>query len=244
MSVHIVRWPGAANTKKGICMTSALGKLFGWSSFRLLQQHMGQVAKCIAKMCEALDAFERESWAEVESAAEEISQLEHEADKIKDEIRSNLTRRLFLPIDRGRVLEILALQDSLADCAEDVAVLLTFKRLKILPDVADRFREFRDLNINAVNLVARIINQLDELVEAGFGGTIADKIRTMVRDVAYAEHQVDLIQRELLKDLFAHEKELSPGDLYLWMQLIHELASLSNGSENLANRTMSTLESK
>ena len=225
-------------------MTSALGKLFGWSPFRLLQQHMGQVATCVAKMSEALEAFERESWVDVESAAEEISRLEHKADKIKDEIRRNLTRRLFLPIDRGRVLEILALQDSLADHAEDVVVLLTIKRLKILPDVADRFREFRDLNIKAVNLAAKIINQLDELVETGFGGSTADKIRAMVHDVAYAEHEVDLIQRKLLKDFFARETQLSSGDLYLWMQLIHELASLSNGSENLAKRTMATLESK
>ena len=225
-------------------MTNALGKLFGWSPFRLLQQHMGQVATCVAKMCEALDAFERESWAEVDSAAEEISRMEHEADKIKDEIRGNLTRRLFLPIDRGRVLEILALQDSLADRAEDVAVLLTIKRLKILPSIADQFREFRDVNIKAVTLVAKIIDQFDELVETGFGGAAADKIRVMVHDVAYAEHEVDLIQRKLLRDLFALETDLSSGDLYLWMQLIRQLASLSNGSENLANRTLAILESK
>ncbi len=225
-------------------MTNALGKLFGWSPFRLLQQHMGQVATCVAKMCEALDAFERESWAEVDSAAEEISRMEHEADKIKDEIRGNLTRRLFLPIDRGRVLEILALQDSLADRAEDVAVLLTIKRLKILPSIADQFREFRDVNIKAVTLVAKIIDQFDELVATGFGGTTADKIRVMVHDVAYAEHEVDLIQRTLLRDLFALETDLSSGDLYLWMQLIRQLASLSNGSENLANRTLAILESK
>ncbi len=225
-------------------MTNALGKLFGWSPFRLLQQHMGQVSTCVAKMCEALDAFERESWAEVESAAEEISRLEHKADKIKDQIRGNLTRRLFLPIDRGRVLEILALQDTLADRAEDVAVLLTIKRLKILPGIADQFRKFRDMNIKAVTLVAKIIDQFDELVETGFGGTTADKIRVMVHDVAYAEHEVDLIQRKLLKDLLARETELSAGDLYLWMQLIRQLASLSNGSENLANRTLAILESK
>ena len=225
-------------------MTNALGKLFGWSPFRLLQQHMGQVATCVAKMREALDAFERESWADVESAAEEISRMEHVADKIKDEIRGNLTRRLFLPIDRGGVLEILALQDSLADRAEDVAVLLTIKRLKILPSIADQFREFRDVNIKAVNLVERIIDQFDELVETGFGGVAADKIRTMVHDVAYAEHEGDLIQRKLLKDFFALETELSSGDLYLWMQLIRQLASLSNGSENLANRTLAILESK
>ena len=118
--MRIVRGRAGALTRERHPMTNALGKLFGWSPFRLLQRHMGQVETCIAKMSEALEAFERESWADVESAAEEISRLEHEADKIKDEIRKNLSRRLFLPIDRGRVLEILALQDSLADRVQDL----------------------------------------------------------------------------------------------------------------------------
>ena len=55
---------------------------------------------------------------------------------------------------------------------------------------------------------------------------------------------MDIIQRDLLKKLFASETHLSHGELYLWTQLIHELASLSNGSENLANRILETLELK
>ena len=225
-------------------MTTAIGKLFGWSPFRLLQQHMGQVGKCLIKMCESLDAFERGSWDQVESLAENVSTLEHEADQIKDEIRHNLSRRMFLPVDRSRVLEILAIQDSLADRSEDVCVVLTIKQLKIPPRMADTFRTFRELNVKAVNLVASIVNELDELIESGFGGAEADKVRTRVREVALTEHEVDIIQRGLLKKLFASETDLSHGDLYLWMQLIHQLASLSNGSENLANRILATLELK
>ena len=225
-------------------MTTPIGKLFGWSPFRLLQQHMAQVGKCLVKMCESLEAIERGSSDELDSLAEDVSKLEHEADKIKDEIRRNLSRRMFLPVDRTRILEILAIQDSLADRAEDVCVLLTLKPLKIPPRAADSFREFRDLNIKAVNLVAAIVNELDELVESAFGGSEADKVRARVHDVAYAEHQVDVIQRTLLKQLLADDRELSPGDLYLLMQLIHELGSLSNASENLANRILATLELK
>ena len=92
--------------------------------------------------------------------------------------------------------------------------------------------------------MAAIVNELDELVESAFGGSEADKVRARVHDVAYAEHQVDVIQRTLLKQLLADDRELSPGDLYLLMQLIHELGSLSNASENLANRILATLELK
>ena len=225
-------------------MTTAIGQLFGWSPFRLLQQHMAQVGECLLKMCESLKAVERGSWDELDSLAEDVSKLEHQADKIKDEIRNKLSRRMFLPVDRTRVLEILAIQDSLADRSEDVCVLLTIKPLKIPERAIVSFREFRDLNIKAVHLVASIINELDELVESGFGGSEAEKVRARVRDVAYTEHQVDVIQRTLLKQLFASDTELASGDLYLLMQLIHELGSLSNGSENLANRILTMLELK
>ena len=225
-------------------MTATIGRLFGWSPFRLLQQHMAQVTRCVETMRESLDAFERGSWEDIEAFAEEVSKQEHQADKIKDEIRHNLSRRLFMPVDRGRVLEILGIQDTLADKAQDVCVVLTVKRLKILPAVADSFREFRELNVSAVNLVARIVNQLDELVESGFGGAEAEKVRTMVHDVALTEHKADVIQQAFLKELFTREAEFTQGELYLWMQLMHELASLSNQSENLANRIMSTLELK
>ena len=43
-------------------MTTAIGKLFGWSPFRFLQRHMGQVGKCLIKMCDSLDAFECGAW--------------------------------------------------------------------------------------------------------------------------------------------------------------------------------------
>ena len=40
---------------------STIGKLLGRSPFNLLQRHMEQVAKCVDKMDELLDAFDRET---------------------------------------------------------------------------------------------------------------------------------------------------------------------------------------
>ncbi|MDP6058916.1 MAG: DUF47 family protein, partial [Pirellulaceae bacterium] len=108
---------------------STIGKLLGRSPFNLLQRHMEQVAKCIAKMSELLDSFEAGDWELVETLATEVSRLEHEADQIKDDIRNQLLRRFFMPINRSHVLEILSIQDGLADAAENVAVLLTIKEI-------------------------------------------------------------------------------------------------------------------
>ena len=223
---------------------STLGKLLGRSPFGLLQRHMEQVAKCITKMGESLEAVEQQEWDQVETLAEEASRLEHEADQIKDEIRGRLLRRFFMPVDRAQLLEILSIQDNLADTAEDVSILLTIRQLKAPSDMVERFRKFRELNVVAFELARGIIGELDELMESGFGGAEAEKIRNLVRDVAYTEHQVDVLQRQLLKEVFSDERNLSAADMNMWLQLIKELAHLSNLSENLADRVQMTLSMK
>ena len=223
---------------------STIGKLLGRSPFSLLQRHMEQVAKCVAKMNELLSAFEVGDWELLETLATEVSRLEHEADQIKDDIRNQLLRRFFMPINRGHVLEILSIQDGLADAAEDVSVLLTIKQITIPPEMLDDFHRFRELNGNAFKLVQQIIDELDELLETGFGGAEAEKIRNLVRDVAYAEHQVDVLQMKLLRVIFSDAAALSAADMNMWIQLVKELASISNLAENLADRMQMTLDLK
>ncbi len=149
-----------------------------------------------------------------------------------------------MPIDRTQILEILAIQDNLADTAEDISVLLTFRQLARPAEVVTEFHKFRESNLGAFRLAEAIINDLDELLETGFGGAEAEKVRTVVHDIAYAEHQADLIQRDLLRKILSDEANLSAPDLHMWMQLVHRMARLSNLSENLADRVQMTLDLK
>ncbi len=221
---------------------STIGKLFGSSPFRPLQHHMDQVAKCVEKMGECLAALEQGQWDKMVALAEQASKLEHQADQIKDDIRSKLLRRFFMPINRGQVLEILSIQDEMADAAEDVAVLLTLKQLETPANVISDFREFHEMNSKAFGHARLIISELDELSETGFGGAEADKIRGIVHETAYAEHQCDVLQRQLLKGIFL--AELSAADLYIWTRLVEDLGGISNLAENLADRIEMTLNLK
>jgi predicted phosphate transport protein (TIGR00153 family) len=223
---------------------STIGKLLGKSPFGLLQRHMEQVAKCVAKMEESLAAFEQCNWDVVEPLAGQVSKLEHQADQIKEEIRNKLRRRFFMPVDRSQFLEILSIQDNMADTSEDIAVLLTFRRFTIPPEVISSFQEFRKSNMNAFRLAEAIINDLDELLETGFGGAEAEKVRTVVHDIAYAEHQADVLQRDLLKRILSDEANLPAADLHMWTELVRHLARISNLSENLADRVQMTLDLK
>jgi predicted phosphate transport protein (TIGR00153 family) len=223
---------------------STIGKLFGRSPFSQIQQHMDQVSKCISKMSEAIDVVKAGRFDDLDRISVEVSQLEHQADQIKDDIRGRLLKRVFMPIDRSEVLEILSLQDSLADTAEDVCKVLTLKPLPMPDDLKQDFDQFVEFNLQAFEIVANVIKQLDELIESGFGGMEAERIRGMAKDAAFAEHQADLIQMQLLKKIYAHDEDMTIGEFHLWMRFTRVLSQISNASENLVNRILKTLSLK
>ena len=218
--------------------------LFGHSPFAPLQAHMESVARCVHELFNLFDALEHSDSARLEQVAEEISRLEHEADRIKNDIRNHLPKSLFLPIDRGNLLEILSVQDRIADKVEDVAVLVTLIPLQILPIFQDEFKLFLRKNIETFEGAHAIIKEFHDLVESSFGGIEAEKVRAMVHQVAFNEHEVDLIQRQLLKKLFQGESDLTYITFHLWQRLLENIAAISNLSENLADRIRMTLELK
>lgn len=229
---------------KVFAMLNTILNLFGRSPFAPLQTHMDKVSSCVLMVPELFDALQKQDYPLVEKIAGKISEKEHEADLTKNDIRNHLPKTLFLPIDRSHLLEILTIQDRIADTAEDIAVLATLKPLVILEPFKQEFDEFLHKNIEAFKGVQMIINEINELLESSFGGIEAQKVRVMVDDVAFKEHEVDLVQRKLLKGLFQAETQMTYSTFDLWQRIFQATAAISNLSENLAYRVRMTLELK
>ena len=218
--------------------------LFGRSPFAPLQSHMDSVSLCVHKLYDVMEALEQKDYARQEKLSDEISELEHQADLIKNGIRNHLPKSVFLPIDRASLMEILSIQDRIADKAQDVAVTVTLKNLELLPIFKEEFKLFLKKNIETFQEARLIVKELHELVESSFGGIEAENVRAMVDLVAFREHEVDLLQRELLKKLLSAEDQLTYVTFSQWQRLFECIASISNLSENLANRVRTTLELK
>ena len=227
-----------------MALMRTIAKLFGQSPFGPLQDHMQRVSDCVEKAIEALTAFQAGEYDKLDGLAKESSDLEHAADQVKHDIQNHLPKSLFLPVDRSRLLEILSIQDSIADKAENLGIALTLKRLELPEVLRELFSRLINTNIKAFRNVLRIINELDELVQTSFGGAEAENVKDMVDDVAHLEYEADLIQRDLLKALFAAEQQFTVGSFYQWTKLISHVSELSNLSERLANRVRTTLELK
>jgi predicted phosphate transport protein (TIGR00153 family) len=205
---------------------------------------MEEVTECVNLLNDLFDALLKKDFDKLEQIAEKISKQEHKADLTKNDIRNHLPKSLFMPIDRGSLLEILSLQDTIADKAEDVAVITTLKRIEMPKSLVPDFKEFLAKNIETFHGARKIIKEMHELLESSFVGVEAEKVRQMVHHVSTLEHETDLVQRKVLKSLLMAENEMSYTTFYLLQKILEALGSISNLSENLALRVRMTLELK
>ena len=171
-------------------MLGTILNLFGRSPFAPLQSHMEKASACVHLLADLFQALEKRDYTALEQIATQIGQLEHQADLTKNDIRTHLPKSLFLPIDRSHLLEILSIQDQIADKAEDIAVLATIKPIELLPVFKKEFKDFLNKNIDAFDSALRIIKEMHELLESSFGGPEAEKVRSMVDEVSFKEHEV------------------------------------------------------
>ncbi len=218
--------------------------VFGRSPFVPLQMHMEKVVECVAQVPIIISAYRKGDSKEVESIAEKVSKLEHKADLIKHDIRNSLPRGLFMPVDRSKLLKILSLQDGIANRAEDMAVLLTFKQAKTFAGFDAAFDTFTEKCLETFNLSRNIIELLDELLESGFGGLEANRVNELIDQVALKEHEADVSQKELVRLLLAHEDSISYGDFFLWTRVIQQISGIADRSDKLAATIRNTLESR
>ena len=221
----------------------SIAKVFGRSPFIPLQMHMEKVAQCVALVQEVFEPYRNGDMDRVGQMAEEISSLEHEADHLKHEIRNNLPRGLFLPVARANLLRILSTQDSISNHAENIGVILTFKQARVFDGFNAEFDIFLAKGMETFGLARAIVDELDELLETGFGGVEANTVRALVDKVALKEHETDVCQHGLVRDLLAHEDDISYGDFFLWTRIIRQISTIADKSESLAVEVRTTLES-
>jgi len=221
-----------------------IARLFGKSPFAPLQTHMNKVASCIEKLTTLMKALPSGDMGQIEKLVKELSELEHEADLTKNDIRNHLPNSIFLPIDRSQFLEILAVQDSIADQAEEVGLLLTLHPLANFTEFSASLNEHFDRTLEVFQSTLRIMHEIEELLESSFGGIEAERVKAMVEETSFKEHRASLAKHAVMKQLFAKGDQMPAAAFYLWLHLLKGIGNVANASERLANRIRMILELK
>jgi hypothetical protein len=150
--------------------TNPFANLFGKSPFSALQGHMRVVLECVQQMPVLFEALAKGDQNEVVAVKDVIFEKEAEADIIKNELRNRLPKSLFMPVDRRDLLEVLQMQDSIADTAQDIAGLLVERPMELPEFMQEPMLALTQRCVDVCEMSAEIIGELDELLAMGFRG--------------------------------------------------------------------------
>jgi len=216
--------------------TPIIASLLGNSPLKPLQGHMRVVAECAREVPAMFDALVAGDQAGVAAQKDAIFKLENDADKIKNELRAHLPKSLFMPVDRRDLLDVLQMQDSIADTAQDIAGLLVERSMEVPEALKEPLVKLVRRCVDTCEQATTIIETLDELLEMGFRGREATRVEEMMEVLNSLEDETDIMGLELTRTLFEHEDEISPVSVMMWYRLIEWIGDLADYSEKVGDR--------
>jgi len=211
-------------------MANLLANVFGSSPVQPLEKHMEVAYSCAKKLRPLFEAVIANDWDKALEVRSEIEALEHEADNMKKEIRLNMPKSLFMPVPREDLLELVLVQDKIANRTKDVSGVIIGRRMQIPEAIADKFVEFVSRNVDAAKQARKSVRELDELFTAGFKGAEVALLSDMIEKLDQIETHTDEQQTVLRSALYEIEKSLDPIDavfLYEVIQLTGEIADMA-----------------
>lgn len=210
--------------------------IFGSSPVSPLQEHMSKVYACASELIPLFNAVINEDWDEVVKCQQLISSLEQEADVLKKELRLNLPKGLFMPVSRQDLLEVLLMQDKIANKSKDIAGTIVGRHM-ILPEIIQEdYIRFVTRCVTACKQARKAINEFDELVETGFSGQEIQIVTEMITKLDSIESDTDNLQADIRRKLFAIENELPPIEVVFLYKIIEATGDVADRAQNVGSR--------
>ena len=213
-----------------------ISSLFGKSPIKPLQKHMKQVHSCLKDFGVFAKSANAQDWDKATILAVSINNKEEKADKLKKKLRMNLPSTFMMPFSRRDLLDVLLIQDSIANITKDLAGLMMTRHMVFPSELAQDFIELANLCIKTSNAALKAINELDELLETAFSSRERKLVAEMIANVNKFEHQTDEVQSEIRNKLFALESSLPPVDVMFYYRAIEWLGETADAAQKVGSR--------
>ncbi|MDQ6972516.1 MAG: TIGR00153 family protein [Mariprofundaceae bacterium] len=215
---------------------SSITSLFAGSPVKPLQKHMEKVCECADHLRPFFQAAQDKDYAACKRIHKTIAKLEGAADDIKLDLRSHLPNSLFMPMPREQILDIVRLQDKIANIAQDISGIMTGRKTELPEPVAELFITFVGRSVDAAHQAKHAINELDELVETGFRGRQLDTVQAMIDALESIESETDKLERKLRHAMFKIENEYPPLDMMFLYRMIDWIGKLADVADQVGSR--------
>lgn len=217
-------------------MGSFISDMLGRSPVEPLQAHIKTAYDAAVLLPELFQAANLNDWVKVDEITEQIKQLENEADDQKNDIRSNLPKSLFMPVPRQDLLELVLVQDKVANISKQIAGMVRLRKLQIPHSLAEDFIAFVERCVDAAKKAKQSVNELDELYETGFRGAEVKVVEKLISKLDKIETETDNMQTDLQESVFMMETELPPVEAMFLYKVIDMVGDVADQAERIGRR--------
>ena len=213
--------------------------VFGYSPFDALHRHAELCGQAVVKLKEQFEAYREGDFEKVEQLEKEIDNLEYQADLLKQEIRTHVTKSLMLPVDRQDLLNFLKPQDSIIDYCEHTTHMITYRRMSIPEEMWSDLMELLEKVKETVMKYEELVDHVAKLIATSFTKREVQDAMEHVPQVEELEHQCDKVQIRLHRKIYNAES-MNLLDILLLRELVIQLGEIANNTARAANafRTM------
>ncbi|WP_462169302.1 TIGR00153 family protein [Pseudoalteromonas lipolytica] len=216
--------------------TNAFLGVFAKSPIKPMEDYIKKVHQASKALIPFFNHVFKEEWKEAEEIRLNIRNLEREADDMKRNIRLQLPRGLFMPVERTDLLELVTQQDKIANKAKDIAGRVIGREMTIPVEIQEDFLAYVTRCVDATKQASKAINELDELLETGFKGREVTLVEKMLVELDAIEQDTDDMQIKIRRQLRAVENELNPIDVMFLYKIIEWVGDLADIAERVGSR--------
>lgn len=216
--------------------TNPFSNLFAQSPIRPIQEHIKIAHKCAQQLLPFIQATIEDDWDKATEIHQNISDLEHQADDAKTNLRANLPNSLMMPVDRSDLLVMVSVQDEIANYSKDVAGIMMGRKMKIPEEIRPTMMRFVQTAAETSAQAVKAVDEMDELLELGFKGKILDVVAKLIEELNRLEHENDELQIQVRAELFRIENSLAPVDVMFLYKIIEWIGELADSAQSAGGK--------
>lgn len=220
---------------------SPILQMFARSPFKPMQEHIAKAQACAEQLLPFFESVIADDWDEARKIQHTIAILEGEADAMKKDVRQHLPNSIFLPVPRTDLLELLRMQDKIANRAKDISGIMLGREMPVPAEIQGTMLEFVRSALATSAQALEALEELDELVSTGFRGREVDVVERMLIELDNLEHKNDELERLIRSQLFAIEKQLHPIDAMFLYKVITWIGDLADRAQQVGSRLQQLL---
>jgi len=205
------------------------------SPFGQLLEHMEKIKECTDILGKGLIKYFKGDYKGFSDLAKKVSEIEHEADKIKRNLRNHLPTSLFMPVDKGKFMWALREQDKILDHAENLVKMLDMRHTKIPKEMQNVFIDHVKLVMKTVNAMQDAVGNIKDLVETSFVKREREQTKKYIYKVHEFEWKADQKKYEITQGIYNLEKKLDPMDVYHLLKIADWVDDIADHAENVSD---------